>query len=187
MRNSPNVAIQNQFKNLHGRAIIIISWDDTCIQAEEMILLSKVDSERFSYSEGSRMKIESFLTLKKKIAALEMRLEDLRNLSLAATSAFDGLPHAKARTSPIERILIRIDDAEKELATLKAELAEASPRLVEEIISRIEPPMATALILHDVQGLSFRETARRMHYSLRNVFALHKQARADFLKGGVSC
>lgn len=113
MRNSPNVAMQNQFKNLRERAIIIISWGAACIQVNEMGLLSKVDSERFSYSEGSRMKIENFLMLKKKIAALEMRLEDLRNLSLAATSAFDGLPHAKARTSPIERILIRIDDAEK--------------------------------------------------------------------------
>lgn len=35
MRNSPNVAIQNQFKNLRERAIIIISWDDTCIQVDE--------------------------------------------------------------------------------------------------------------------------------------------------------
>ena len=131
------------------------------------------------------MTIETFSTLRKKIAALETRLEDLRNLVSAATSALDGLPRAKNRTSPVERLVIRIDNTERELDAARVDLAEARPRLVDEIISRVEAPMATVLILHDVEGLSFRETARRMNYSLRNIFSLHKQGRRVYEGGTV--
>ena len=130
------------------------------------------------------MKIDSVAVLRKKIAALEARLIDLRNLATATTKILDGMPHAKSRASPVERITVAIIETENELSAARSELQNLQPSLATAIIERVKAPaLATVLILRDVQCLSFRETARRMNYCLRNVFNLHASAVAEFEKG----
>ena len=93
----------------------------------------------------------------------------------------DGLPHAKTAQSKVERIALKIIESEKLIEDLQVEILNAKTKLIDFILERVEEPnFQTLLVLRYVECLSFRETARRMHYCLRNIFSLHDDAK-EFL------
>lgn len=128
------------------------------------------------------MELDSIRTMKKRIATLETRLEALKTAATAITPLMDGLPHAKARTSPTERIAVALVDTEKELTAAQAAYEENRVKLAEKIFERMtdKPTQMTILILRYVECLSFRKIAERIHYSLSRVFDLHTKSAAEY-------
>lgn len=122
----------------------------------------------------TEQELNSVRELKKRIAILEKKLNGLRMLAQHLTPVLDGLPHATSSASKVENVAIKILDAERELETLRAELSQVKDWLTQKILDVTdEPALQTLLILHYVKCFSFRETARLMHYTLRQVFRKH--------------
>lgn len=114
--------------------------------------------------------------LNKKIRIVENRLEELKNNAENIVPIIDGLPHAKAAQSKVEKVALRTVETERELEILRAELIQAKSALADKIMSQVsEPIYQTLLMLRYVAGLSYRETARRMRITLRHVFRLHEK------------
>ena len=116
-----------------------------------------------------------------KLKREEQRLQALRTKAENIVPILDGLPHAKTAQSKVERLALKIIESEQLIEVLQAEIIRAKTRLIDLILERVEEPaFQTLLVLRYVECLSFRETARRMHYCLRNIFQLHDRAK-DFL------
>ena len=88
----------------------------------------------------------------------------------------DGMPHSKEAKSRVERIALEIIEDECELTALWSEYELAQARLTDKILLEVsDPVIQTLLVLRYVECYSFRETARRINYSLRQVFRLHEE------------
>lgn len=120
--------------------------------------------------------LNSVRELRKKIRAVESRLQALKTNAENIVPILDGLPHAKTAQSKVERNALKIIESEQELETLRTELIQAKSALADKIMSQVdEPNYQTLLVLRYVECLSFREIARRMHYTLRSVYRTHKK------------
>ena len=114
--------------------------------------------------------------LQKQIRALEKNVHGLKMLAENIVPILDGLPHSTDTKSRVENIALKIVEREHELDNLREEYLHAKERLTNKILSELgeDPILQTLLILYYVECLSFRETARRMGYTLRHVFRLHE-------------
>ena len=127
--------------------------------------------------------LNSVRELDKKIRAVESRLQALKINAENIVPILDGLPHAKTAQSKVERNALRIIESEQEIETLRAEMIQAKSTLADKIMSQVdEPNYQTLLVLRYVECLSFKETARRMHYTLRQIFRLHTKIFKDVIR-----
>ena len=122
------------------------------------------------------MKLNAVRELKERIVTTEAELSNLRGLAQNLVPTLDGMPRATTLESRVEKLAVKIIAAEQNLDVLKTELDRLSAELFDEIQRRVKTTQAaTVLSLRFVTCLSFRQIARRISYSLRQVFRLNKQ------------
>ena len=127
------------------------------------------------------MNLNAVRELKEKIVTAEAELENLRGLAGNLVPTLDGLPMARSLDSRVEKLTVKVVAAEKELDRLKAEFEKAAAELYDEIQRRVKSVQAaTVMILHYVTCLSFRQIARRISYSLRQVFRYNQQGVTEY-------
>ena len=120
--------------------------------------------------------------LSKRIRELERYLQALRLSAQNITPVIDGLPHSTTLQARVEKIALSIVEKERELYQLQEQFLHEQGRLAEFILSSVnDPTLQTLLILRYVACLSFKETARSMHFTLRHVFRLHEKFLKDVI------
>lgn len=121
--------------------------------------------------------------LDKKKRDTERLLKALRISAENIVPIIDGLPHSTTIKSRVEKIALRAVETETKLEKLRGEIIQAKSDLADKIMSNFsEPVIQTLLMLRYVECLSFRETARRMHYSLRHIFNIHDKFLKDCIR-----
>lgn len=124
----------------------------------------------------TEQELNSVRELKKRIHVLEKHLQALRLSAENIVPVLDGLPHSTEAKSRVEKIALMIIQDERELTALNEKILLAKSELVDKILCQVdEPTLQTLLILRYVECLSFKETARRMHFTLRHLYRLHKK------------
>ena len=124
----------------------------------------------------TEQELNSVRDLKKRIRDLETRLQTLRLSAENLVPILDGLPHSTEAKSRVEKLALEIVEKESELTALREQIILDKSRLADLILREVkDPALQTLLILRYVECLSFRETARRMSYSLRHVFNVHER------------
>ena len=127
------------------------------------------------------MDLESCRKLKSRIEERFSDLESVKRLATNMTAPIDGLPRCKQLDSRIERLAVKADEIERELATLRKQFEQAAVALVDAIEQRVKDQVTIeAMILRYVRCLSFRDVARAMNYSLRNVFRMIERGVKEF-------
>ena len=127
------------------------------------------------------MNLNAVRELKEKIVTAEAELENLRGLAQNLVPTMDGTPTVRSLDSRVEKLALKIVAAEQKLDALKTELDRLSAELFDEIQRRVKSVQAaTVVTLHFVTCLSFRQIARRISYSLRQVFRLNQQGVTEY-------
>ncbi|MBQ3442229.1 MAG: hypothetical protein IJG33_03175 [Selenomonadaceae bacterium] len=130
----------------------------------------------------TEQELNSVRELKKRIHVLEKHLQALRLSAENIVPVLDGLPHSTEAKSRVEKIALMIVEDERELTALNEKILLAKSELVDKILCQVdEPTLQTLLILRYVECLSFKETARRMHFTLRHIFKLHEKILKEFI------
>ena len=113
--------------------------------------------------------------LNKAIEDIEKQI-DILHLSLSLQiPERNGMPKSKSVSSRVERIAVRIVDAETSLNKLKSLLEEALPRLERKINAEIKDLTARTLFtLRYVDCMYFRDISMAMGYSEQHIYYLHK-------------
>ena len=120
--------------------------------------------------------------LNKKICDIERHLQALRISAENLVPILDGLPHSSEAKSRVEKIALMIVEDERELTALNETKLLAKSELADKILCEVnEPILQTLLVLRYVECLSFKETARRMHFTLRHIFKLHEKILKEFI------
>ena len=101
---------------------------------------------------------------------------DMLHLSLALkVPERNGMPKAKPLDSRVERMAIRITDAENKLAELQKLLDDAIPRLEKKIRDEIEDTTARTLFtFRYIDCMYFRDIGFAMGYSEAHIYYLHR-------------
>lgn len=135
----------------------------------------------------TEQELNSVRELKKRIRDLEKHLQALRLSAENIVPVLDGLPHSTEVKSRVEKIALRLVESERELTALNEKLMLAKVHLLDKILRQVdEPALQTLLVLRYVECLSFKETARRMHFTLRYVFKLHTKFLKEFICGHIA-
>ena len=114
--------------------------------------------------------------LKKRADELQKNLEEWRLLSISLSRVLTGLPGAHNHESRVEKMAIKIADGERELSRLAEEYLEVRRTLTQKIMEEItEPIHQTLLLMRYVECLSYRECAKRMNFSERQIFRVHQK------------
>ena len=126
--------------------------------------------------------------IKEKIRDVEKRiLPMLRADAENLVPIVDGLPHGTDIKSRVENIAVMIVEDERELSALNEKMTLARSELADKILREVdEPILQTLLVLRYVECLSFKETARRMHFTLRYIFKLHTKFLKEFICGHIA-
>ena len=120
--------------------------------------------------------------LRQRIRDLERHLQALRLSVENLVPVIDGLPHSHEVSRRVEKLAVKIVDAEQELDQLREEMLRAKSELVNIITGKVEDPtLQTLLILRYVSCCTFKETARRMRFTLRYIFKLHEKILKEFI------
>ena len=120
--------------------------------------------------------LNSCRALQIRIGTVTNHLAGLRLSAENLVPILDGMPHSKEAKSRVERIALEIIEDECELTALRSEYELAQARLTDKILLEVsDPVIQTLLVLRYVECYSFRETARRINYSLQQVFRLHEE------------
>lgn len=109
------------------------------------------------------------------IKEAEKELEIWRRAAAIKTPELDGLPKSHSVDSRVERIAIKITDAENALKRLNAELEVAKARLEKKICAEVQDATARALLIFRyVDCMYFRDIGFLMGYSEAHVYYLHR-------------
>lgn len=114
------------------------------------------------------MKLTSVREIKSELSRRQASLESLQVLT-------------ERLSLPSESLTPLIVDEEREIARLQVELDKAATDLSEEINQRVSnSAQRRILILRYVDCLPFKEIARRVRYSERNCYHLHRRGKAAY-------
>ena len=87
-------------------------------------------------------------TLIEKIEAEEMRIEEWRLLAESiATPVITGMPQSKSQTSRVEKIALKIAEAEQKITAMKEQLTQAKINLFTEIQAVALTPILKRLLI----------------------------------------
>ena len=107
----------------------------------------------------------------------EKVLEVWRRAEALKIPTRDGLPKSHSVDSRVERLAIKITDAERRVDDLKKQLDEAMPRLEQKICAATEDSTERALLtFRYVDCMYFRDIGFLMGYSEAHIYYLHRVA-----------
>lgn len=114
--------------------------------------------------------------LKNCAARLEKQLRSLKFLTVSVSNLSEP-PVSRNWTSKVESITVRLLDTQSELDELNARILQEKKILLEKILEQADDPLdQTILILCYVECVSFRQAARQLNFSLRQIYRLHDNA-----------
>ena len=112
--------------------------------------------------------------LKLKYERETRRLEDLRFFAQPSAPPLDGMPHAPAQSSKVEKLATLIVDAERTLTTIAEQIEAQKFRLLSLLNqSHMKELSQRVLSYHYVGCQSFNAIAKLLSYSRRYIIELH--------------
>ncbi len=113
--------------------------------------------------------------LRRRIAAKEMHLEELRTQAEHITADLTGMPRGSGASSPVERIAVQIADLSWEIELDWLDLI-AYQAEIRKAIESIED-VAVVQVLSDryISYLPFRKIAEHLNYSERAIYKIHRR------------
>ena len=124
---------------------------------------------------NSKQWLQRAYNLKRRIAAKEMHLEELRTQAEHITADLTGMPRGSGPSSPVERVAVQIADMSMSLELDWMDFFVYQDE-IRKMIDRIEDPaVMQVLSARYISYLPWREIAERLHYSERAVYKIHRK------------
>lgn len=124
--------------------------------------------------------VYEFLTMPKKtklqIRSKQMQIEDLRLQMLPGAVRYDKDIVQSSPEDPMMKFIVRLDDLERTIKTLKAKYIEEQKRISEAIEQLADERERVVLIGRYVSGDSYDEIAAELLLSTERVFQIHRSA-----------
>ena len=114
--------------------------------------------------------------LRRRIAAKEMHLEELRTQAEHITSDLTGMPRGSGTSSPVERVAIQIADLSFEIELDWLDLLAYQEEIRKTIDLLQDPAAAQILSYRYLSYMRWQDIADTMHYSVRHTTRLHGRA-----------
>lgn len=113
--------------------------------------------------------------LRRRIAAKEMHLEELRTQAEHITADLTGMPRGSGAASPVERVAVQIADLSWEIELDWLDLLQYQAE-IRKTIERVEDPMVVQVLsARYISYMPWRKIAETVHYSERAVFKIHRR------------
>ena len=123
----------------------------------------------------ARQYLSRAYVLRKRIAAKELHLEELRTQAEHITADLTGMPKGSGAASPVERVAVQIADLSWELEQDWLDVLVYQEE-IRKTIDRIEDPVvAQVLSARYISYLTWRKVAETLHYSERAVYKIHRK------------
>lgn len=116
--------------------------------------------------------------LRRRIAAKEIHLEELRTQAEHITADLSGMPRGSGASSPVERIAVQIADLSWEIELDWLDLITYQEEIRKTIESIDDPVLVQVLSLRYLSYFPWRRIAETLHYSTRHITRLHARGLA---------
>lgn len=113
--------------------------------------------------------------LRRRIAAKEIHLEELRTQAEHITADLSGMPRGSGASSPVERIAVQIADLSWEIELDWLDLIAYQEEIRKTIESLEDPVLVQVLSDRYISYLPFRKIAEHLHYSERAIYKIHRR------------
>lgn len=124
----------------------------------------------------TKRELKSVLLLKHKISEQESYIETLRLSAEDLVPAPSDMPRSLDIVNRVEKLAIKLVEAENKLAELKVQFLQAKLILVEKIFLEVsDPTLQKVVLLRYVECLSYKDIAQRMGYTRRHIYRLHEK------------
>lgn len=110
------------------------------------------------------------------IARQEQKLQSLIDSQWRVTATLDGMPRGDRQNARIEVLIVAVDETERRLERLQAELTATIPLLAQKIKAEFSDPIEQSLLLQRyIFGFTFVEIAVSLNYTTRGIYKLHSR------------
>ena len=114
--------------------------------------------------------------LRKKIAAKEVHLEELRTQAEKSTQILTGMPRGSSTESSVERLAVMIADLSMEIELDELDLALYEAQ-IKKVIDTVQDPACFEVLTYRYLAFhTWTQISDEMHYSNRQVFRIHAKA-----------
>ena len=114
--------------------------------------------------------------LRKKIAAKEVHLEELRTQAEKSTQLLTGMPRGSSTESSVERLAVMIADLSWEIEQDELDLALYEAQ-IKKVVDTVEDPACFQVLTYRYLAFhTWTQISDEMHYSNRQVFRIHAKA-----------
>ena len=121
--------------------------------------------------------------LKAELEFEERTLQGMRETGIRITPSYSERCTSGNNDSPVENLVLRITEKEKQIEKLKISLSEAMTRLEEKISELVEERRARQILLFRyVDCMKFGDISRILNYSEKHIRRLHKKAKTELLE-----
>ena len=118
--------------------------------------------------------LNSVWELKLKYERETRRLEDLRFFAQPSSPPLDGMPHAPAQSSKVEKLATLIVDAERTLTTIAEQIETQKVKLLSLLDQTSMEELPQRVISYRYVGCqSFNVIAKLLRYTRRRILQLH--------------
>ena len=124
---------------------------------------------------NSKQWLQRAYNLKRRIAAKEMHLEELRTQAEHITADLTGMPRGSGPSSPVERVAVQIADLSWELEQDWLDVLAYQEEIRRTIELVEDPVVAQVLSARYISYLTWRKVAETLHYSERAVYKIHRK------------
>ena len=114
--------------------------------------------------------------IRKKIAAKEVHLEELRTQAEKSTQLLTGMPRGSSTESSVERLAVMIADLSWEIELDEQDLVLYEAQIKKVIDSVQDPACFEVLTYRYLAFHTWTQISDEMHYSNRQVFRIHAKA-----------
>ena len=113
--------------------------------------------------------------LRRRIAAKELHLAELRTQAEHITADLTGMPKGSGASSPVERVAVQIADLSWELEQDWLDVLTYQEEIRRTIELVEDPVVAQVLSARYISYLTWRKVAETLHYSERAVYKIHRK------------
>ncbi len=123
----------------------------------------------------ARQYLSRAYNLRRRIAAKELHLAELRTQAEHITADLTGMPKGSGASSPVERVAVQIADLSWELEQDWLDVLAYQEEIRRTIELVEDPVVAQVLSARYISYLTWRKVAETLHYSERAVYKIHRK------------